>query len=275
LELLSTPAEIEYPDSDGKPMAETDTHRDLMSNHILMFQARYEHDPNAYVSGNNFIYYKEGEPKKFISPDVYYVPGVPKRKRNSYKVWEEGGRVPVIAFEFTSRSTKNEDQVTKFKIYEQELKTQELVYFDPTGDYLKPPLQGHRLVNGRYVRIEMVNGRLYSEELGLEIMADGDNLRLYDPVTEEWLLTPREHRLRADQEARRAHEQAQRANEEAQRANEEAQRANEEARARAAAEAMAEMEARHAREEAEARKASEVENARLRAEIEALRQGRG
>ncbi|MDQ2732321.1 MAG: Uma2 family endonuclease [Armatimonadota bacterium] len=201
-------AEIEYPTSDGKPMAETDVHRNLMFDHIAMWEVRYEHDPNVYVSGNNFIYYQEGDITKSISPDVYYVSGVPKKERDTYKVWEEGGIAPSIAFEFTSRSTRQDDQVKKFRIYEQELKTKELVFFDPTGDYLKPPLQGHRLENGRYVRMELKNGRLYSEVLGLEIVPDGKNLRLYDPVKAEWLITPREQRLRADNEARRAEMEA-------------------------------------------------------------------
>lgn len=303
LELRRKPTAIEYPTSDGKPMAETDLHRDLMIDHILMFQARYENDPNVYVSGNNLIYYEEGDITKCISPDLYFVFGVKKKQRELYKVWEEGGHVPSIAFEFTSKSTRREDKGKKFEIYEQKLKTPELILFDPTGDYLKPALQGHRLENGKYVPIEMVNGRLYSEVLGLEIVAEGSNLRLYDPVKEEWLLTPREHRLRADSEANRANEEARHAYEEARRANEEARRADNEAQARAAAEAKARDEARRANDEAqaraaaeakardearraneearranaeaEAREASDAENARLRAQIEALQLERG
>ena len=45
-------AEIDYPTRDGRPMAETDVHRDLMVDTIKRLQARYAADPNVYVSGN-------------------------------------------------------------------------------------------------------------------------------------------------------------------------------------------------------------------------------
>ena len=54
--------------------------------------------------------------------------------------------------------------------------------FDPTEDYLDPPLQGFRLVGGEYLRIEPIAGRLPSEILGLHLERDGNELRLYDPV---------------------------------------------------------------------------------------------
>ena len=34
--------------------------------------------PDVYVSGNNFVYYEEGDPKKRVSPDCYVVFGVPQ-----------------------------------------------------------------------------------------------------------------------------------------------------------------------------------------------------
>src|SRR5438045_3668583 len=43
-----------YPSSDGKPMAETELHRDLMIYSIEALKVRYAEDPNTQVSGNNF-----------------------------------------------------------------------------------------------------------------------------------------------------------------------------------------------------------------------------
>ena len=43
---------IEYPSSDGKPMAETDIHRDLMAELIHELDAYFSDQPDVYVSGN-------------------------------------------------------------------------------------------------------------------------------------------------------------------------------------------------------------------------------
>ena len=117
------PATIDYPTGDGKPMAETDKHvRLILGTHSglqLHFAPRAD---SVYVSGNNFLYYEEGNPKERVSPDGYVVFGVPQRDRDSYKVWEEGGHLPAIVFEFTSRKTRAEDLTTKRHLYEQILK---------------------------------------------------------------------------------------------------------------------------------------------------------
>ena len=114
--------------------------------------------------------------------------------------------------------TQREDTDRKLPLYEQTLKTPEYFLFDPTGDYLHPRLQGYRLEGGRYVRLESVSGRLHSEQLGLDLVQDGEMLRLHDPATGEFLPTSQEQanliREQADRlaaEARRAEEQDQRA----------------------------------------------------------------
>ena len=63
---------IVYPESDGKPMAETDVHRDLMVDSIQMLQHHFRDEP-VYVSGNLLIYYEEGNIRKSVSPDVFVV----------------------------------------------------------------------------------------------------------------------------------------------------------------------------------------------------------
>ncbi len=70
--------------------------------------------------------------------------------------------------------------------------------FDPTEDYLDPPLQGFRLAGELYVPIEPIAGRLPSQVLGLRLERDGKNLRLVDPATGKHLLTPLEARQAAE-----------------------------------------------------------------------------
>jgi hypothetical protein len=51
---------IIYPTSDGKPMAETDIHRRLMTELIAALQAFYADEPSVYISGNLLLFYEEG-----------------------------------------------------------------------------------------------------------------------------------------------------------------------------------------------------------------------
>ena len=200
----TAPNSVEYPTRDGKPMAETDKHRRLMSYVIDALTVYLADRRLAYVSGNNFVFWKEGDTKARISPDGYVVFGISPDARDSYKAWEEGGRLPDVIFEFTSKKTQQQDTDRKLPLYEQVLKTPEYFLFDPTGDYLRPRLQGYRLEDGRYVRLELVNDRLRSEQLGLDLVQEGERLRLFDPVAGRFLMTTQEALRLADVEARRA-----------------------------------------------------------------------
>lgn len=221
LALPNTRTSNGYPTSDGKPMAETDTHRNLMVDLIKRLDFRYEDDPNVYVSGNLLLCYEEGNRRKHVSPDAFVVFGVKKMERPNYLLWEEKVSPSFIA-EMTSSSTKKEDQTTKFVLYRDVIKVAEYFQFDPFGDWLKPRLQGFRLINGEYVPIVPVDGRLPSETLGLHLEARGQRLLLWDPSTGEYVPTPEE---RAWQEQKRANQEKERADEEKERADR-AERAN-------------------------------------------------
>src|SRR5260221_7853778 len=138
-------------------MAEDTLHRDLMFYAIASLQSHFADRPDVYISGNDFLYYEEGNPQARVSPDCYVVIGVPKKYRPSYKVWEENGIAPAVVFEFTSKKTRKEDTTVKQPLYEQTLGVTEYFQFDPTGDYLKPRLQGRQLHNGQYRSMELRN----------------------------------------------------------------------------------------------------------------------
>ncbi|MFO0966465.1 MAG: Uma2 family endonuclease [Gemmataceae bacterium] len=143
---------VDYPTSDGKPMAETGLHRDQMIDSIRTLEHRYKDQGNVYVSGNLLIYYERGNKRKHVAPDTFVVFGVPKRKRLCYLTWEEG-KFPDVLIEITSNTTKREDIKTKKDIYRTIFKAKEYILFDPTGDYLKPRLLGGLSANqGRLSR---------------------------------------------------------------------------------------------------------------------------
>jgi hypothetical protein len=173
------------------------------------------------VSANSFVYYEEGNKAAVVAPDIYVVFGVRKRKRDNYKVWQEGGITPQFVLEITSATTQDVDQETKPETY-RSLGVREYFQYDPSGDYLNPILQGVRLVNNQYEPIPVNNIAfdtlwLYSEVLGLELHLVSGELRFRNPQTGEFLKTYQqsEQERLAEQQGRLAAEQAQMAAESA------------------------------------------------------------
>jgi Uma2 family endonuclease len=195
--------DVIYPESDGKPMAETDDHRDLMFDLIAILRHLFA-GQRVYVSGNLLVYYVEGNPKKSVAPDTFVVKDCDPRRRRIFKIWEEG-KGPNFAMELTSKKTRREDEGPKKRLYAQ-LQVPEYFLFDPLGEWLKPPLVGYRLVNGEYVRIQPnADGGLDSEQLGVTFKVEDGQLVLYRTATGE--------RLRSEAEARAVQAEARAAQE--------------------------------------------------------------
>ncbi|MGK7872082.1 MAG: Uma2 family endonuclease [Xenococcaceae cyanobacterium] len=205
-----SPTEIFYADSDGEPMAESDPARDYLIYGVEALDLYFQERNDVYVSGNLFIYYRKGEPNVFIAPDVFVVFGASKKKRMSYKVWEEEGKVPSFVLEVTSKTTKKMDEEDKPQTYAK-MGVLEYFQYDPTGDYLKPvQLKGSRLIQGKYQPITgdvLADGTfsLYSQTLKLDLCLRAGELRFYVPETNRKLLSYKE-----TEEARQAEAQARR-----------------------------------------------------------------
>jgi len=203
------PPDVDYPTSDGKPMAETPIHRQNLTALIEMLEVWYAGREDVYISGNMMMYYELGNKRRHISPDVFVVIGVDAAKqRDAYLTWSEPKPTLDLVVEFTSPSTAGEDLEDKRELYRTVLGVREYLLFDPKTDYLDPPQQLFRLEKKRYRAVQPINGRLPSEVLGLHFERVGEFLRLYDPRTNQWIplqadLTERE-RVRADKEAERA-----------------------------------------------------------------------
>jgi len=215
-------APIDYPETDGQPMTESDPTRDYLTYSVEVLRSYFQSRRHVYVSGNLFIYYQEGNPKAVISPDVFVIFGISQRKRRSYKTWQEGGKLPSFILEITSMTTRKQDEVEKPKLYAS-LNVQEYFQYDPTGDYLHPQLKGYHLVNGSYQPFPLERSPqdiqfIHSPVLGLDLrllpaapVADDPNggislpydLRFYDPQVGVKLLNYQESeqaRERAEQE---------------------------------------------------------------------------
>ena len=200
--------DVVYPESDGLPMAESDATRDYLIYGVEALDRYFQKDPKVYVSGNLFIYYEQGNPKAVVAPDVFVVLGVDKKKRFSYKTWEEQDKMPNFILEITSKSTASQDRGIKKGLYAY-LGVKEYFQYDPTADYLRPCLQGFRLMEGNYLPIlgQLHGDRLsiHSETLGLELRLEADGeMRFYNPKTGEKLLSTGEMeqaRVQAEQRA--------------------------------------------------------------------------
>ncbi len=181
---------IEYPESGGKPLGETDRHRQLIFDLIHALTTFFLKVKDVYVSGDLMMYYEEGNPHKVISPDVFVVNGVAKGERRIYQTWIEG-KMPEVIIEVSSRKTKREDFTTKMELYAR-LGVKEYYIFNPEYPKRRPAFNAYRLNGNRYVDVLITGGRVKSEVLGLELVDTGKTLRLFNPQTQEFLLTAAE-----------------------------------------------------------------------------------
>ena len=195
------PETIDYPDSDGLPMAENESQFWPILYVASALDRYYQDRDDVYVVGNLLLYYQEGDPNKSVSPDLMVVIGAPKHIRSSYFLWREP-KAPDFVLEIASESTYRADRKGKRDIYAS-MGVTEYWQYDPVGAYLDPPLLGFRFVEGRYVPVPAVVVQaggllvLHSEVLGLELHLRSDApvreaLHFYDPVRGEYLRTYRE-----------------------------------------------------------------------------------
>lgn len=137
-------------------------------------------EPTDYFCGGNmFLYFSLDQAKEIIEyvkaeqetrkprfkgPDFFLVKGVDGTKpRESWVVWNEGGRYPDLIVEFVSTSTREKDVKRNVRFYEQIFRTPEYFWYD----LRKGELKGYRLTQGHYEEIQPnERGWLWSEQLG-------------------------------------------------------------------------------------------------------------
>lgn len=197
----STQESLLYPDTDGKPMAVSDTHRFTLTQLLGRLEQFFRETPEVYVSGDILMYYLEGDPRKAISPDALVAFGIGQKRRRTYLVWEEG-KPPDFVLELSSKTTYQRDLGEKMEIYAM-LGIAEYFLCDIEGLYLPTSLMGFTLVDGVYEQLPSGReGEVHSSVLGLDFHLHFEELQLYHPGTQQWILTPEEDaEARAEQEA--------------------------------------------------------------------------
>ncbi len=226
---LPTPVrEIEYPESDGQPMAENT----LQFQWIVTIQggldAQFASDPNVFVAGDLLWYPTEGRNDHRVAPDVMVIFGRPKGYRGRYLQWVEENIAPQVVFEILSPGNTGTEMSRKFHFYERH-GVEEYYLFDPSS----LELTGWRSENGILEEVVPVHGWT-SPRLGIRFELGDDELRLYHPNGDrfktfvELSQAEQEARLLAAYETTRANEERERADQEQQRADQERQRADQE-----------------------------------------------
>ena len=171
----------------------------------------------ALTGADQFIYFRRGDTRGRLAPDLFVLPGVrPNRRVRSWKTWVEK-IVPSFALEVVSRDV-DKDYIDGPELY-RELGVQELIIFDP--DFEDEPdrfrLQVYRQVGKRgLVRAEVTNeDRVRSRVLKcwLRVIGVGEEMRLRiatGPSGEVLYPTEAEHE-RAEKERERAEKERERA----------------------------------------------------------------
>lgn len=193
--------DIELPPSNlysDEPPLETDLHRNQIDLLIRLLNYWWHDRQDFYISGNLTVYYNKQQLKSrdFRGPDVFVVLGTEKKDRRSWAIWEEGGKYPNVVIELLSSSTIKVDKGPKKTLYQDVWRVPEYYWFHPeTLEF-----EGFRLVASCYVAIAPTeNGRLVSEQLGLELGIHERQLRWFTAEGDLIPLPEEAERQRAEQ----------------------------------------------------------------------------
>jgi Uma2 family endonuclease len=193
--------EIEYPDSDGEPMAENTLQYEWITTIKGGLDILFQHDPDFFVAGDLVWYPVEGDNTTRLGPDVLVALGRPKGHRGSYMQWREAGVAPQVVFEILSPGNRAGELARKFRFYETH-GVEEYYVYNPDDNVLEGWLpQGDRLV-----RIPEPNWWT-SPRLGVRFEIGTKPLRLYGPDDRPFA-TLLELAERADEHRARPHKSA-------------------------------------------------------------------
>ena len=132
---LPTPTQIEYPDSDGKPMSGNTKQFRWITIVKYNLDWLFANDENVFIAGDLLWYPVEGNPKRRVAPDVMVAFGRPKGDRGSYKQWQEAGIAPQVVFEILSPGNTTNEMAAKLAFYDRHDVAEYYIY-DPDANAL-------------------------------------------------------------------------------------------------------------------------------------------
>jgi Uma2 family endonuclease len=198
--LFYAPADTRYPESDGKPMADSPLQFEwilrLYTGLAYLFSSR----PDVLVVCDLLWYPVQGRPDLTTAPDVMVVLGRPQGHRRSYKQWEEGGIPPHTVFEILSESKRDAEMARKIQFFAR-YGVSRAYLIDPWGPGFSVWQR-----EGDFLIPETASEHWQDPELGFELRLQEGRLNAFDPAGNAFL-SPVEIRRREEAE-RAAKEQA-------------------------------------------------------------------
>ncbi len=177
--------EVEYPESHDDDVGESTLHYKVMSFLFQVLESFFSKDSDVTVAANLNLYYEEGNPRRYYTPDIMVAFGTRKGDRQVYKLWEEGV-FPQVIFEVASSNTWKNDIGEKAEFYNA-FGVEEYYLIDAERRHLPLPLMAYRRLEDRLQYVPIEKDRIFSPLLRLEIVDTGKSFRILDPATQEFL----------------------------------------------------------------------------------------
>ena len=175
LNTLTAPDVVEYPDSDGLPMADNSKQFHWITTIAGNLDALYRNRPDILVGGNMLWYAREGDPAERCAPDVFVVFGQPKGHRGSYKQWVENDVPMTVVFEILSPGNTWKEMIDKVLFYSDN-GTEEFYIYDPETNELTIYLRGKATLRRIYDVADFVSPRM-----GIRFDLSGEELVVRHP----------------------------------------------------------------------------------------------
>jgi len=173
--------EIEYPSSDGQPMAENTEYYQWIVTIGGGLEALFRSDRNVFVAGDLLWYPVEGKPTIRRAPDAMVVFGRPKGARGAYIQHQEENIAPQVVFEVLSKGNRILEMATKFDFYQAYGVDEYYVY-----DHINNDLAGWTRSGDRLEFIADIQS-WQSPKLGIKFDISGDRLVIYNPDGSKFL----------------------------------------------------------------------------------------
>ena len=185
------PDAVEHPERQW--IAQSVWHADAVLLATAALRNHFRDRRDVLVAMELMVYYKRGDNRAWLQPDVQVVFGLERGgNRSTYKIWEEG-QAPDFVLEVASPSTAEHDARYKAGEYAR-IGVREYWRLDPEGTLMGTALEGYAATGGRYDPVEAVEvsgrgRRPRSRVLGLDLRSrkrDGATVLVFaDPRTGE------------------------------------------------------------------------------------------
>ncbi len=174
-------AKIDYPDSDGQPMADNTKQFRWIVVIKENLELLFVNEPEVFVAGDLLWYPVEGDNTIRQAPDAMVVVGRPKGDRGSYRQWQEDNIAPQVVFEILSPGNRYGEMLRKLGFYDCH-GVEEYYIYDPDKLDLTGLLRGEQ----RLEVIEEMNGWV-SPRLQIRFQMTDEGLEIYRPDGQRFL----------------------------------------------------------------------------------------